>query len=93
MSRISYENYGKRARRLADATLASARSTIQTPAQRRFGADGTAKREPRPEEWLLEVGCGVGMLLVPLSYVGAEVTGVDHPSCVQRYGETSTERT
>jgi 2-polyprenyl-3-methyl-5-hydroxy-6-metoxy-1,4-benzoquinol methylase len=84
VSRISFENYGRRARKLADATLATARYTIQKAAQKRIVADVAAKLDLQPEDRLLEIGCGIGMLLVPLSFLVEQATGIDHRSCVQR---------
>jgi 2-polyprenyl-3-methyl-5-hydroxy-6-metoxy-1,4-benzoquinol methylase len=84
MSRISFENYGKRANRLPNLAMASGRYALQDAAQRRIVADVVSKLELRPEDRLLEIGCGIGALLVPLSFLVAEATGLDHPSCIER---------
>src|SRR5262249_32321802 len=45
----------------------------------------------RPTHRLLELGCGPGSLLIPLSFRVASATGVDHPDTVARARERFTD--
>lgn len=84
MSRISFENYGRRAELLADPTRAAARYVVQKAAEKRVLGDILAKLALRPEDRLLDIGCNIGNLLIPLSFFVAHAVGVDHPSCLDR---------
>jgi 2-polyprenyl-3-methyl-5-hydroxy-6-metoxy-1,4-benzoquinol methylase len=83
LSKISFENYGRLARELKDPTEISGRYPIQSTAQRRILCDVVTKLQISPEDDLLEIGCNVGNLLIPLSFVVNTVTGIDHPDCLQ----------
>lgn len=84
MSRISFENYGVRAREVENFTLVAGRYAIQEDAQRLIIADVTAKLALLPSDRLLEVGCGPGNLLIPLSFMVKHATGIDHPEVCRR---------
>jgi len=83
LSKISFENYGKLARDLQDPTVVGGRYPLQAAAQRHIVRDIAQKLELRPEDDLLEIGCNIGNLLVPLSFLVERVVGVDHPSCLE----------
>lgn len=84
MSRISFDNYGKLARQVTDATLVSGRYTVQAAAEREILLDLVSKLQIHPEDTLLDVGCNVGNLLIPLSFLVKEITGIDHSSCIEK---------
>ena len=83
MSRVSFENFGKLARSLKDPTLASGRYSIQEGDKKKITGDVIKKLELKPEDRVLEIGCGVGDLLIPLSFFVKEITGIDHESCLK----------
>jgi 2-polyprenyl-3-methyl-5-hydroxy-6-metoxy-1,4-benzoquinol methylase len=87
MSRTSYENYGRRARELQDPTQMAARYQIQKDGERRIFHDVVDKLRLGPNDVLLDLGCNVGNLLIPLSFLVREVVGIDHPSCICRLQE------
>lgn len=84
MSRITFENYGKAARHNLDLTLVSGRYKLQKLAERRIVPDVTSKLALASEDRLLEIGCGPGNLLIPLSFMVTEATGIDHPDVCAR---------
>jgi len=84
MSRISFENYGKLAQSLKDDTEVSGRYKIQHEAEKKILADVIKKLELQSEDSVLEIGCGVGNLLIPFSFFVREITGIDHSSCIKR---------
>ena len=89
MSKVSFENYGRLAREVKDSTLASQRYPVQNEAIRRIVPDIVAKLTIGSKDRLLEIGCGVCVLLVPLSALVVEAVGVDHPDCVLRVRQGS----
>jgi len=90
MSRITYENYGNLASRLSNATLIAGRYGSQKEAERRIVADVYQKLNLEPDDSLLEIGCNVGNLLVPLSFVVNRCSGIDHPACIRADSEPVT---
>ena len=82
MGRISFENYGRLARSALDPTEKAGRYPIQAGAEKRVLSDVLVKTGSGPEDRVLDIGCGSGLLLVPLSYLVAHVTGIDHPDVV-----------
>jgi 2-polyprenyl-3-methyl-5-hydroxy-6-metoxy-1,4-benzoquinol methylase len=85
MSRISFENYSHIAT-LAEAnnTEVAGRLAFQEEAQRRILFDLLAKLDIKVSDSLLEIGCGPGNLLVPLSGFCAKLTGIDNQAALTR---------
>ncbi len=81
----SYQAYGEAARVLSTPTLIAGRHRFHGDVEPLILADVEAKLRPEREHRLLEIGCGVGVLLTPLAGRVAAAVGVDHPSCVGRY--------
>ena len=84
MSKTTFENYGKMALHGVDHTLISGRYKIQKGPEKNIVKDVIRKLELNENDSLLEIGCGVGNLLIPLSFMVKEVTGIDHPMCLER---------
>jgi 2-polyprenyl-3-methyl-5-hydroxy-6-metoxy-1,4-benzoquinol methylase len=80
--RSSFDAYGELARLNVSATELSGRYQTQAEAERRILADVIRKLAIDPRDSLLEIGCGAGNLLIPLSFVTADVVGIDHPNVV-----------
>ncbi len=89
MSRLAFENYGAAARDAEeqDFTQLAGRYTIQRRAERLVAFEIAAKLELGPDDRLLEIGCGPGNLLIPLSFAVAQATGLDHPDVCARFSE------
>src|SRR5690606_15365923 len=45
--------------------------------------DVTAKLRLAPTSRLLEIGCGPGNLMIPLSFAVEHATGIDHPAVIE----------
>jgi 2-polyprenyl-3-methyl-5-hydroxy-6-metoxy-1,4-benzoquinol methylase len=84
LSEISFENYGRRARDLKDPTCVAGRYALQATAERQILPDVAQKLQLGPEDRLLDIGCNVGNLLIPLSFLVGSVTGVDHANCLEK---------
>lgn len=86
----TYEAFGRVAEVLETPTVISGRHGFQQEAESHIVADVLSKLRPLSSNRLLEIGCGVGVLLTPLSYHVAEAVGIDHPSCLEKYRQLGT---
>jgi len=87
MSRVFFKNYGRLAQSSEDYTEMSGRYKIQHEAEKKILTDLIKKLELQSKDSVLEIGCGVGNLLIPLSFFVGEITGIDHPLCIKRLKE------
>lgn len=78
-----FEAYGALARKGTDPLLQAGRLPIQDHAERLILDDVAAKLAIKPGTHLLEIGCGPGNLLIPLSFRVESATGVDHPDVIE----------
>ena len=78
MSRISFENYGKRARELSQDTQIAGRYQNQADAERYIFFDIVKKLKIKPTDSILDIGCGTGNVTFPLSFISQQITCVDH---------------
>lgn len=83
MSRVTFENYARRVAAGMNPTEVAARLPVQAIAERRILPDVMDKLQIDAEDQLLEIGCGVGTLLVPLSFMVSASAGVDHPAVLE----------
>lgn len=85
MSQVSFENFARAARQsnLADTEIAG-RYAFQAVAERQILPDILAKLDIKPTDRLLEIGCGPGNLLIPLSYFVAQAIGIDNTAAIDR---------
>jgi len=81
-----FETYGVLAGKLNSPLLISGRSLFNSNIED-IVADVVKKLEITPDCTLLEVGCGVGLLLTPLARLVAHAVGVDHDQCIEKYKE------
>lgn len=82
MGRNQFLNYGSAAKQPVTFTEMSGRYREQSFAERRILADVMSKLDICPSDRLLDIGCGTGLLLLPLSFVVERATGIDHPDVV-----------
>ena len=80
MTRSNFDVYGAIAQGDIDPTLQKGRYLLQQEAERLNVPDVIAKLAPRPGDTLLDIGCGMGTVLLPLSAMVADAVGVDHPA-------------
>jgi len=85
MSKVSFENY-KHLALLTDVnnTTVSGRYTFQAEAERKILFDLLVKLDLKVSDSLLEIGCGPGNLLVPLSSFCRTSAGIDNEVVLSR---------
>jgi len=84
MGRKAFENFGKTALRDCDYTVLSGRYTTIKEAEKHIVRDVAGKLALTADDDLLEIGCGVGNLLIPLSFQVRSATGLDHANVVAK---------
>ena len=84
MTKSPYEVYGAMAASDLSPTEQAGRYANQREAERRILPDLLDKLAIEPTHRLLEIGCGPGQLLIPMSYFVAGAVGLDHPAVVAR---------
>lgn len=85
MSQISFDNFARAADRSGlDDTEIAGRYAFQAAAERRILPDVLHKLDLQPDDRLLEIGCGSGNLLIPLSHFVANASGIDNAPTIER---------
>jgi SAM-dependent methyltransferase len=79
-----YEAYGEVSRKIDDNTLVAWRASIQKSTEPLILRDIIDKLELKAEDCVLDIGCGLGTLLLPLSFVVKKIYGIDHPDIITR---------
>jgi|LNFM01.2.fsa_nt_gb cyclopropane fatty-acyl-phospholipid synthase-like methyltransferase len=87
MSDKSFAFYEAITKVTSNVTELSGRYSIQAEAEREIALDVARKLEVRGSDRLLEIGCGVGNILLPLSFMAASATGVDNPEVLKILAE------
>lgn len=85
MSNQSFENYTKVGQKNAVSNIEVAgRYAFQASAEKAILSDLIQKLSLQSMDRLLDIGCGPGNLLVPLSYWVAQATGIDNETAIAR---------
>lgn len=82
MSTISFENFGKLANSQLSSTEQAGRYDIQAEAEKLILSDVIPKLCLNSQSDLLDIGCGSGLLLIPLSFLVHSATGIDHAEVI-----------
>ncbi|RJG49004.1 class I SAM-dependent methyltransferase [Motilimonas pumila] len=82
-----FDAYGERAATLENHTQIAGRYAIQHQAEKHIVQDLINKLSISSKDTLLEVGCGTGNLLIPLSFFTKKCVGIDHPGCIKKLSE------
>lgn len=85
MSRQTFENYGVYADKKVSYTRIAGRYSIQAEGERKIVQDLASKLDLSSSDALLEIGCGPGNLLIPLSFSVSSAVGIDHPKVIRRF--------
>ena len=84
MGERTFHEYGARAQSGISDTEVAGRYKIQKEAECRIVNDVKEKLELQPEDRVLEIGCGSGQLLIPISFMVGHVKGIDHKNVRER---------
>ncbi len=87
MSRVSFENYGLKAKQLNNYTVISGRYSFQEKAENKILPDIIKKLNVDTSDNCLDIGCGVGNILIPMSFFVKSITGIDHELCIEKLNE------
>lgn len=87
MGKVSFENYARRAQADMTFTEKAGRHEFQRRAEAAIIDDVIAKLVLAADDDLLEIGCGAGNLLIPLSFRVNSSTGLDHTRCIAQLRE------
>jgi 2-polyprenyl-3-methyl-5-hydroxy-6-metoxy-1,4-benzoquinol methylase len=79
-----FDAYGELSRSNVSSVELSGRYQFQEDAMRRIVLDVIDKLQIAPSNRLLDIGCGPGNLLIPLSFLMQEAVGIDHPEVIAR---------
>jgi len=82
-----YDKYGELATHNEHSTIQNGRYPSQAAAEKYLPEHVSKLLDIQNSDTVLDVGCGSGNMLIPLSYSAAQVTGVDHPSVVKALAE------
>lgn len=82
-SERAIDGYGKIAHLDLNTTARAGRYSFQEAQMRRILPEILPKLQLEPQHEVLEIGCGTGMLLIPMSFLVARVVGLDHPKVVE----------
>ena len=82
VDRTFFDAYGQLAKAGHDALAMSGRYRSQAGAEKHIVRDIAAKLEAASGNDLLEIGCGAGNLLIPLSFMVDSAVGIDHPEVI-----------
>lgn len=83
MGKKTFQQYGELADTDYSPSVKSGRYWIQAGNEPRLILDILSKLALQPTDRLLEIGCGAGNLLIPLSFMVAHATGIDHPKVIE----------
>ena len=85
-----YNLYGKMASDLSIASInQNGRYHAQQDAERYIPIDVMDKLDLRPDDHFLDIGCGLGTNLIPLSPHVNHAAGCDHPNVIERLKQRS----
>lgn len=79
-----YDYYGELANTSGSYTELTGRYAIQEASERLIVPDIINKLSIKPKDVLLEIGCGPGNLLIPLSFYVDAAFGIDHPNVIEK---------
>jgi len=92
MSRVSFERYAKLASTGHSDTVVAGRYINQRLAEQKIPADVKNKLKLISSDNLLEIGCGPGSLLIPLSLAVQSATGIDNTEMLARVKKNAVDK-
>lgn len=79
-----FEAYEKISQKTDNATLINGRYASQTYAERFIPVDVIEKLEICEDDTVLDIGCGAGVLMFPISCVCKKIYGIDNSSVIEK---------
>lgn len=92
MSKKTFQQYGVLADTELSLSVKSGRYRVHAENEPHLIRDILGKLDLQPTDRLLEIGCGAGNVLIPLSFMVAQATGIDHPKVVERLNKRFTDK-
>lgn len=83
MTKSYYDIYGTMARHGVKSTLQNGRYMIQKDAEQFVPADVIEKLQITTDDSFLDIGCGTGVNLIPVSKITKAVAACDHPDVLK----------
>ena len=86
MSNVSFENFGHVAKKVGykNINISSSRYNFQEKYMPQILEDIKNKLKISSEDTLLDIGCGLGLFLIPLSFFCRNVVGIDHKNFIKQ---------
>lgn len=84
MAETPFDQYGKRALQVKNFAEIAGRYSFQKSAEKYILHDLLKKLSLSTEDDVLDIGCGAGNLLIPVSFFVRSITGIDHPNLLAR---------
>ena len=79
-----FDAYGHLSDQNASFTEQNGRYPAQSQFEKLIFLDVLKKLNLKPENQLLDIGCGMGNILIPACFVVENVTGIDHPKVIEK---------
>lgn len=84
----SQVSFGLVVNQTEDRTIRAGRYAVQKHAERRILADQLPKLQVEPHHRVLDIGCGAGILTIPLAQIAEQVVALDHPDVVSALSQS-----
>ena len=84
MSRVSFENYGRKAKDSDSFLHIASRFEFMEESEHFIIKDVCKKLKLNTSDEIIDIGCGAGNLTVPLNAFVSHTTCVDHVNCLDR---------
>lgn len=82
MERTPFDDFGENASVLSNFAEIAGRYSFQRQAEQYLLYYLLEKLSLSPKDDLLDIGCGAGNVLIPLSFFVHSITGIDHPNLI-----------
>ena len=86
MSEI-YEKHGIIAKKFDDETINAGRYSFQKKEEKKIPSDVIKKLLIKKEDICLDIGCNLGLNLLPIAKLAKHITGIDQPNCIKKLKE------
>ena len=92
MKNSIFEYFAELSKTNLSYTQKSGRYLIQKNQEKKIPKEIISKMNLNKKDELLEIGCGLGNLIIPLSKKVKKATGIDHPTIIQKIVQRKMSR-